>query len=301
MRNRNSLTGIGLASLAALIWAGNFIIARGVYKQVDPVSLAFFRWALATIVIFPFVAAKFKKEWQSIKRSWRYFFWTSLMGISLFNTLVYIAGHYTTAINLALIATTSSPIMSIILARIFLKEKIGYLKIGGLIICISGILFLLSKGNFRNLLSLTFSIGDLWALLAAFCFAVYNILVKKKPANISAGSFLFVSFFMGTIFLFPFFIWRYNDGNPTTWSGSLVISILYLGIGASVICFSIWNRAIGILGAGRTSLFGNLIPIFSTLEAALILGEEFTWIHVVSMLLVFVGLLLANFRQRKIH
>ncbi|HMG67942.1 MAG TPA: DMT family transporter [Chitinophagaceae bacterium] len=301
MKNRNSLTGIGLASLAALIWAGNFIIARGVYKQIDPVSLAFFRWAVATIIIFPFVAQKFKQEWKSVKRSWSYFFWASLMGISLFNTLVYIAGHYTTAINLALIATTSSPIMSIILARIFLKEKIGYLKIGGLILCISGILFLLSKGDFRNLISLRFSIGDLWALLAAFCFAVYNILVKKKPATISPGTFLFASFFMGTIFLFPFFIWEYNFAVPTTWSGRLIISILYLGLGASVICFSIWNRAIGILGAGRTSLFGNLIPVFSTLGAALILGEEFTWIHVVSMLLVFMGLLLANLRQKKIQ
>ncbi|MEO7984442.1 MAG: DMT family transporter, partial [Bacteroidota bacterium] len=75
-----------------------------------------------------------------------------------------------------------------------------------------------------------------------------------------------------------------------------VFSILYLGLGASVICFLIWNRAIHKLGAGRTALFGNLIPVFSSLEAVLFLHEEFNWVHIVSMILVFSGILLANFR-----
>src|SRR5204863_7584731 len=139
----------------------------GVYKQIDPVSLAFYRWAVATIIIFPFAIKRFNMEWHSIKRSWHYLFWVSLTGISLFNTLVYIAGHYTTAINLALIGTTSSPIMAIIMARIFLKEKIGLLKLIGLILCISGVFYLLSKGNIENLLRLKFSSGDAWMLLAA--------------------------------------------------------------------------------------------------------------------------------------
>src|SRR5947207_3143319 len=211
--SRSIYFGIFLASLATLIWSGNFIIARGIYKQIDPVSLAFYRWAVATIIIFPFAIKRFNMEWHSIKRSWHYLFWFSLTGISLFNTFVYIAGHYTTAINLALIGTTSSPIMSIILARIFLKERIGWMKISGLIICIAGILFLLSKGNFKNLLTLSFSSGDAWMLVAAFCFAVYNILVRKKPSSISPVNFLFASFFLGTILLLPFFLWEINNTN----------------------------------------------------------------------------------------
>jgi len=79
----------------------------------------------------------------------------------------------------------------------------------------------------------------------------------------------------------------------------LISSILYLAIGASVICFSIWNISIRILGAGRTALFGNLIPVFSSLEAVIILNEEFSWVHVVSMIIVFTGLLLANLQSIK--
>ena len=287
--------GFFLASLAAIIWAGNFIIARGVYKQIGPVSLAFYRWVVATIVLFPFAIRKFRMELRAVLRSWQYIFWTSLTGISLFNTFVYIAGRYTSAINLALIGTTSSPVMAIILARIFLKEKIGWKKLIGLTICIVGVLFLLSKGKLTNLVALSFSYGDAWMLLAAFCFAVYNTLVRKKPASISPLTFLFASFLIGTILLIPFFAWE-SANTDIRWHLPLVASVLYLGIGASVIAFLIWNKAIAVLGAGRTALFGNLIPVFSSFEAVIILKEKFTWVHVTSMIIVFSGLLIANLK-----
>ena len=298
MQNRNVITGIALAVLAALIWSGNFIIARGVYKEIGPVSLAFYRWSVATLILFPFALKNFINDWSRIRQSWPYLFWVAFTGITLFNTLVYIAGHYTTAINLALIGTTSSPVMSIILARIFLKERIGFMKITGLVLCIAGILYLLSRGSFKNLLTLSFSRGDAWMLMAAFCFALYNILVRKKPNGISPISFLFAIFSFGTILLLPFFIWETLHSTMVNWNYRLSISILYLGLGASVICFFIWNIAINILGAGRTALFGNLIPIFSSIEAVILLNEEFSWIHIVSMMLVFTGLLLANFRPQ---
>lgn len=293
---KNIVSGIGLAVLATLIWSGNFIIARGMYKQTPPVSLAFYRWLCASVIIFPFALKQFKKEWPAVKRSWQYFFLTSLTGVSLFNTLVYIGGHYTSAINLALIGTTSSPIFSVIFARIFLKEKIGWFKILGMILCICGILFLLSRGNIMNLLSFRFTKGDSWVLLAGFSFAVYNTMVKKKPTSVSPINFLFVVFSLGTILLVPFHFWEISNAAPINWNIKLLLAILYLGIGASVICFFIWNIAIHKLGAGRTALFGNLIPVFSSLEAVIILNEQFTWIHAVGMIIVFTGILLANLR-----
>jgi drug/metabolite transporter (DMT)-like permease len=186
--------------------------------------------------------------------------------------------------------------MATIMAGIFLKEKIGWMKLTGLFLCIVGVLFLLSKGNFRHLLTLKFSTGDLWVLAAAFCFAVYNTMVKKKPTSISSMNFLFVVFSVGTLLLLPFYVWEINGTAQVIWNTNLFLVILYLGIAASVICFWIWNIAISKLGAARTILFGNLIPIFSSIEAVLLLNEQFTWIHVVSMILVFTGIVLANLR-----
>jgi drug/metabolite transporter (DMT)-like permease len=287
-------TAILLALLAVFIWSGNFIVARGVYKEIGPVTLAFYRWLLASIILLPFGIRAFKKEWPAVRNAFAYFLLVSLTGVALFNTFVYIGAHDTTAINLALIGTTSSPVMAIILARIFLKEKIGWNKLAGLVICITGVLFLLSRGNFRNLVTFHFTAGDIWVLIAAFCFAVYNTSVKKKPSSISAINFLFVSFSLGTIMLFPFFLWETSNSKAIAWNGKLIFSIVYLGLGASVICFWLWNIAIRQLGAARTALFGNLIPVFSGLEAVLILNEPFTWVHVVSMIIVFSGILLAN-------
>ena len=296
-QSKNIYIGVGLAVLATFIWSGNFIIAKGVNKEIPPISLNFYRWLIASLIIFPFAIKQFMAQWKLVWQSWHYLFWVSLTGVALFNTFVYIGAHYTSAINLALIGTTSSPIMSVVFARIFLQEKIGWMKLAGMILCTIGVLFLLSNGNFQNLLSLHFSTGDLWMLLAAFCFAVYNTLVKKKPAGISPVNFLFVIFSFGTLMVLPFFIWEVNRSATVQWNSHLIFSILYLGLAASVICFLIWNIAISKLGAGRTALFGNLIPVFSSMEAAIILHEDFTWIHISSMAIIFAGILLANLRH----
>lgn len=297
LQTKTVYIGIGLAILATIIWSGNFIIARGVIHKIPPISLAFYRWLTAAIIIFPLAIKKFKTEKKIVFKNWKYLFWVALTGITLFNTLIYVAGHYSPAINLALIGTTSSPVFAILLAAIFLNEKIKILRIVGMIICISGIVILLSGGSFDRLVHFHFGTGDWWILAAALSFAIYNTLVRKKPADISAINFLFVVFTLGTILLLPFYIWEIFHSKPVTWDLDLVSIILYLGIGASVISYLLWNAAIARLGSARTALFGNLIPVFSTLEAVLILHEKIMTIHIVSGLLVVTGLVIANLRK----
>jgi len=290
-------TGIVFAIFATIIWSGNFIIARGVIHQIPPFSLAFYRWLTASIIIFPLAVKKFDREKWIVLKHWKYLFWVALSGITLFNTLVYIAGHYSPAINLALIGTTSSPVFAILLAAIFLREKIRPLRIVGLMICISGIVLLLSGGSLKRLINFHFSTGDWWILGGALCFAVYNTLVRKKPVHITAVNFLFVVFSIGTLLLAPFYTWEVLHTDPVVWDLDLIFIILYLGLGTSVISFLLWNAAIARLGSSRTALFGNLIPIFSTLEAVWILEEKITVIHFTSGLLVITGLIIANLRK----
>jgi drug/metabolite transporter (DMT)-like permease len=179
------ISGILLALIAVIVWGGNFVIARGVSNQISPISLAFYRWSLATIILLPIAWKQFRCELPIIRLHIPNLLLAALFGITLFNTLVYVAGHYTTAINLALIGTTSSPIMSTVLAYFFLKEKPSGLRIVGMLFCIAGILWLLSGGSWQNLRNFHFSKGDVWILGGAFCFAVYNILFRKKSPKIS--------------------------------------------------------------------------------------------------------------------
>jgi len=294
---RNNYIGIGLAVLATLIWSGNFIIARGVIKDIPPVTLAFYRWLSATLIILPFAWKYFTNEFGIIKERFWYFLLAAVTGVSMFNTFVYIAGHYSTAISMALLGTCTSPVISVIFASIFLKEKITLLRIIGMAVCIAGILLLLSKGSFENLLSFRFSKGDWWVLAAAFTFAIYNTTVKKKPAAMNSTNFLFVIFLMGTLILLPFYLFELKNEGGFAITVSNLSVILYLGLGASVICFLIWNRAIVKLGSGRTALFGNLIPVFSSLEAVILLNEKITSIHLISFILVVTGLVIANLKK----
>jgi hypothetical protein len=191
--------------------------------------------------------------------------------------------------------------MSIIMARIFLKERIGWMKLSGMLVCIAGILFLLSKGDFKNLLTLKFSSGMYGCSWQLFVLLSIIYWLEKSLPPFLLFNFLFVTFLFGSILLLPFFVWEHDHAPVVHWNSRLIGSILYLGIGASVICFFIWNISIRYTWGRTTALFGNLIPIFSSLEAVIILNEEFSWIHIVSMITVFAGLLLANLPVDKIQ
>ena len=294
---RQIFIGIALAVLATLIWSGNFIVARGVINDIQPVALAFYRWLCATVIILPFAWKYFIAESGNIKDRFWFFVLAAATGVSMFNTFVYIAGHHSSAINMVILGTCSSPIMSVILSRIFLKERIPAWRITGMIVCVIGVLLLLSKGHLENLLSFRFTKGDWWILAAALSFAVYNTSVKKRPKAMHPVNFLFIIFLIGTIVLLPFYLWELKEQGGFEINIGNISTIIYLGLGASVICFYIWNKAIVALGAGRTALFGNLIPVFTSIEAVLFLNEKITSIHIISFILVVAGLLIANFKK----
>lgn len=293
-----SWKGVLLAVIATLIWSGNFIIARSVHDSIPPVSLAFYRWLCATFILVPLVWKDRAAIGRAVREKPGYYLAIGITGVSLFNTLVYVAGKYSPAINLALVGTTSSPLMVILLGRIVFKERISWLRATGLVLCMSGILFLMAKGSWENLLALRFGKGDLWILGGALAFAIYTLLVRKKKDSLRPDSFLFLAFLIGTICLIPFYIWELKTAAPVQWNFGLAGIILYLGLGASVIAFLCWNGAISRIGAVRTSLFGNLIPLFSSIEALWLLNEQLGWVHLISGLLILSGLVLANRIQK---
>jgi len=296
----NFMRGVAFAVLACLIWSGNFILAKGVSNDIPPIALAFYRWTAASICIAPFAWKKFKAELPIVLHHKKYLLITAFAGFTCYNCFLYMGAHYTSAINLALIGTTSSPVFATILAVIMFKERIGWFRIVGMTICFLGILILLSKGSLERLAQFHFSTGDVLTLLGALSFAFYNNLAKRKPSGISNINFLFTGFAAGTIMLFPFFLTETIAVEQTThWSFHILGTILYLGIGTSILAYLFWNKSIQLIGPSRTVLFGNLIPIFSSIEAVLLLGEAFTVVHALSGATVLLGLIIANLYYHK--
>jgi drug/metabolite transporter (DMT)-like permease len=298
LQNRQKISGYLFAVGATAIWSGNFIIARGLSDSIPPVSLAFWRWVVAVIVFFPFALKSLIAEWDILKKNIPYLSITSLLGITIFNTLIYFAGHTTTAINLSLISITF-PIFIVILARIYFRESITVNKGIGIILVVAGVVLLITKGNLSRLLNISFAIGDVWMLIAAIIFAIYSLLLKRKPEKLSIWAFQFSTFILGLVFLFPFYIWECATAPPVQFDTRMVLSILYVGIFASLSAFVLWNKAIAAVGPTKAGMIYYTLPLFSGLLAHLFLKEDISIIHLYSLLLIVPGILTANYGSNK--
>jgi len=296
--NRIEVLGIIYALAATAIWSGNVAIARGLFEDIPPVTLAFWRWVVAVIVALPFGLKALIAEWGALKKSLPYLILTSILGISLFNTLLYIAGRSTTAINLSLISITF-PIFVIILSRIFFRETISLYRWIGILLVISGIILLITKGHPARLLDISFAVGDVWMLIAALVWALYGILIKQKPPELSNWSFQIATFILGLIFLFPFYIWEYLTVPPVDFTPKVVAAILYIGIFASVVAFVFWIKAIATIGPSKTGVVYYTMPLFSGALAFLFLNEQIGALHLFTGLMIVVGILIANREKHK--
>ena len=129
-------------------------------------------------------------------------------------------------------------------------------------------------------------------ILAGICFGTYNVFVRKKPQGISNNSFLLVLFAIAAILLLPVALFEMNYIQPVVYNTQLLWIVLYIGIGNSTISYLIWNNAIQKIGAGKAALFGTLIPVLSSIEAVLFLGESFSNAQIISGLIIIIGIVI---------
>lgn len=290
--------GYIFALLATILWSGNFIVARDIKDIVDPYSLSFYRWLVATLILLPFAILPLIKNIAIIKRHFLYLSIVSILGVSMFNTLIYIASHTSSALNLSIISITF-PIIVMILARLFFKESIGINKFFGILIVLIGVLLLITKGHISVLINISFNIGDLWVLLAAIAFAIYSILLRYKPEGLSMISFQLITFILGTIYLIPLYLIEFDTRiiiDPTL---NNITSILYIAICSSLLAFIFWNKSIEILGATKAGMIYYTLPIFTGFLAFIFLDEKITYIHIFSILLIFMGIYITNKNKKE--
>lgn len=281
-----------LTAVAPLCWAGNFVLARGVTEIIPPVSFAFWRWAIAFVILLPFTWRTARQDWPRVVESWKIMVLLSALGVSFFNTMVYTAVHTTTAINAAMIQTTMPAVIILATLALF-KERVGGLQILGVAVCIIGAFIIILRGRWQTLLGMSFAPGDILMLGAVILYALYSALLRKRPA-IHPLSFLIYTFGFGIIFLLPLYIWELFVGARVTLSYPVIVSILYVALFPSIVAYFCWNRGVEVLGANRTGLFINLLPVFASILAILFIGETLHVFHVIGMGLIFGGMVMFN-------
>jgi len=288
-----SLIGSLCALVATLIWSGNFIVARGLGDIIPPVTLAAMRWSTGTIVLLPFAARIMWRERDLLRKHWKHLLISALLGVTTFNTIIYTAAHTTNAMNLTLIATTT-PVFVIILSRIFLGEPITRNRAIGLVIAVTGIFTLVTRGDFAVLQEMDFRVGDIWMLLAGFIWAVYSILLRKKPAEINQYAYLGTTFLVGVLPLIAAAILEQTIAPQFELTPTVIGSVLYIGVGASLVSYILWTKAVTSVGPVTSSLIYYFLPAFCGIEAYLFLNEPVTWVHGAAFLLIVGGIVLAT-------
>ena len=280
--------------VATLLWAGNFIAGKAVYKSATPVALAFWRWAVAASILLPLDYKKIVAAKEVLSRNYFWILAFSLSGIVIYSVLLYTSLHYTFAINASLLLSIT-PIFIVTLSWIFYGQKLGLIKTLGLILSFSGALTVISKGSLVALTHIRLNRGDVLMLLAAFSWAVYTLLIQRKNLNVDSRVLFTMSILIGVAFLFPLYLGEIFLGYKTDLSIENITAFIYIMFSA-VLGYFFWIRGVQPIGADKAGFFLHLIPVFSSILAVAFLNESVHVFQSIGLLLVLTGIFVTQLK-----
>lgn len=284
--------------LAVLFWSGNFIFGRYISSSIEPMQLSFFRWFFVLVLLTPYIVLNYKDLLIGFKKDYILLTIFGALGIAGFNTFLYYGLQTTTATN-ALLINSSTPIFIILISSLIFRVLITKIQILGVILSTLGVLYLILKGDINHLIQLKSSPGDLWIIASAFDWALYSVLLKFKPKELTSFGFFSITTIIGVIILYFVFIYQgYSLEFSFLENSDVLYSLIYIVIFPSILSFYFWNRATIEIGANKAGQFAHLMPIFGAILAYVFLDEVMQSYHVVGIVLVALGIYLSMFFRR---
>lgn len=291
MLQKYELTGHAVAFITVLIWGVTFVSTKVLLEAFTPVEILFIRFSmgyLALAAAFP----KFMKFEDPVLET--LFAGAGLCGVTLYFLFENIALTYTMASNVGVLVSIA-PFLTAMLAWKFLRaERPGAVFFAGFACAIAGISMIYFNG--AGVLKLN-PLGDALALLAAFVWAVYSVIIKKIGAyRLNTVLVTRRAFFYGLVFMLPVIcIMGFSPELEALARPRYFLNLLFLGFGASAMCFATWNFAVKRLGAVKTSIYIYMVPVVSVISAAVILREHITPLAACGTALTLGGLAISEF------
>ncbi len=281
-------------TLATCFWGGNYIVGRLLVSNILPVTLSWFRWLPAMLIVTLLYRKQIQQQWHIIRENLGNISLLAMLGVVIFPTTLYQGLQTTNSLNASLYLATV-PSLVILLNRLFFKMPVTNYALVGSTLSLLGVLILISKGKLSVLLQLNINTGDIWAMLSAISWACYCSLIKIKPSSLTTGAFLGVSLGMGVLLLMP--IWLAEMYHYQLTAEYLVnaikdnfVALLYLVLAPSVASYWLWNKGLEIVGTEKGALFNHLIPLSSAVLAILFMKEAIFSYHIVSALAIVLGI-----------
>jgi drug/metabolite transporter (DMT)-like permease len=286
-----------LLAAACLFWAGNMVIARLMHAQIPPLAMAFWRWTIAGAVLLPLVGGELLSKRAVLVRNWRVILALSLMGVAAYNGFSYMALQSTSATNAALF-NSAMPVFIAVLSWIWLHERMGRLQTLGVAVSLTGVLIILSRGDWTVLTQMHFTPGDLWFLAATMLWAAYTIVLRWRPAELSPLALMGALVLCGVPMLLPAYLWELSTGKSFEINAATLGTLAYYGTLPSIAAYQCWNAGVAALGANRAGLYVHLVPVFAAVLSFLVLDESLHAFHIPGVALIAAGLFLTGALRR---
>ncbi len=282
--------------LAPLFWSGNWVAGRALRDTVSPITLNTLRWSLALAILALLTRGRWRAIGAAMRREWRPLAALGLIGIVGFQLLLYYGLKSTTAIN-GLALNSTMPVWMVAGGVIWLGERAGIRQVAGGAISILGILVIIGRGDPSIIAHLKFTAGDLLLLLAMPTWTLYSIVLKRSTTTLSGLEHLTALTVFAVIAMLPFAFLDVAGGGflPHTWQAWAAIA--YVGSLASVGALFFWNEGMKRTGAGVSSFFYHLMPVFGTLWSIVFLNERPALYHLAGFALILAGVWLATARR----
>lgn len=218
-------------------------------------------------------------------------------GIAGYNALGYLALQSAPAASVAFLNSTL-PLMVPLAAVALGVEKVSTRTLAGIALSFAGVAWIVARGEPSMLSQLDFSGGEPLVLVAVANYAIYSVLLRRRPADLDPLVFLAATMIAGLFVLLPFWIWELASGAVIPTAPGPLAAVLYIGVFASLLAFVIWNRCVATLGPSVTGASFHLVALFTAILAFLLLGEPVRTFHLVGAVLILCGFGLAATRAR---
>jgi drug/metabolite transporter (DMT)-like permease len=290
----NNFKAYLMLTLCAFFWSGNFIVGKfATLYELPPLTLNFFRWLIVWIILIPFTFKDIFLNIKIIKEKFYSILLMSITSISIFNSVVYYSLNFTQVLNGALMISTI-PVLIIFISFIFRVEKINLNQVLGLILSIAGVVIIITRLEFSRLIHLDLNKGDLWLLVAMLSWAIYSTMLKTHKTGLNYLTFISVIVTLGLIFLFPQFLFEFNNQELIKFNFAFFLIISYVVLFAGLGAYIFWNKAVLIVGPSRAGIFLHLMPVFSSLMAIFLLNEKFMNFHIFGAIAIILGIYLSS-------
>ena len=275
-------------TLASLFWGFNAIASRLAIDEISPMSLVSGRWLGVMIILSIICRHQLSLGFQVFKSNYKWMIVMGLCGFTTFNSLYYISAHHTVAINLGIVQSTT-PAYIMIISMFWLKTRINLKQVTGLLITFIGVSIVISNGNLASLLRLKLNNGDLLLIVACIFYAIYAVGLRKRPEINDVLLMTFFSYvaFIGSLPGLIIEITQYSFFFPT-FKGLMILSVII--IFPSLLAQILFMKGVKIVGPALSGLYTNLVPIFTSLLAIIILDEVFHIYHLISLIIIFLGI-----------